>query len=125
LAKKKTTRRGGDVPSNVSAPPAETEELPKSMKYLLEVYKPGSARDAVLLMQSSEPFMSIRPGDLLNPRTWDSRRWPACQDLVGKLLTVVRVEHAIWEVGETVAHKLMVYTEAVADYREARRGFLH
>jgi hypothetical protein len=91
-----------------------------SAKYYIEVYEPGSAADAVLLMESSAPFLAIRPGDLVNPRAFDSRRWPACLDLVGKLLVVVRVEHAIWEVGDMMSHKLMLYTEAVADDREAR-----
>jgi hypothetical protein len=57
--------------------------------------------------------MTIEKGSILNPNFWDV-------DLAGKVLRVMKVEHGIWEAGDHITHKIMVYTEAIEDTPEAR-----
>lgn len=85
-----------------------------TQRYVLEVYTPGRFQDVLYTVESSEPFLTISRGDLLNPRPWNLD--------IGDVLRVTAVEHVIWERESdgTVRHKLMVFTRAEPDVRETR-----
>jgi hypothetical protein len=85
-------------------------ELAKVGKYILEVYKPGSAPsvaaasfntsadDCVKRFESDRPFMSIAKGDLLE-----------VDPSVG-VLRVSDVAHLIWEDHGETKHMIQVFT---------------
>jgi len=81
-------------------------------EYILEIFEPNSANDCLITFKSSNPFMTISPGDLLNPYAWDLG--------IKNLLKVVNVEHIIWISGDEVKHKIEVFTKEVPDARETK-----
>jgi hypothetical protein len=75
-------------------------------EYILEIYLPGSTKDVWISFQSDQPFMDISVGNLINPAVWkDYGGGPKTK------VSVVGVEHLIYEVGEKVGHKMLIYTE--------------
>lgn len=97
------------------------------MQYELHIYPPnGIGGDVCGVLQSTQPFMSIQRGDILNPRTWNEHwsqiytQTPECPH--GFLLRVIGLEHQIVQMkDETITrHVIMVYTQAVDDVEESR-----
>jgi hypothetical protein len=95
------------------------------MEYQLEIYRPGSCDSSgiVRVFSAPVPFLPIRPGDLLNTKTWGKVEWP--------LLRVVNVEHLISETSPggidpsgSFTHRVLLYTESVPDVPETRRKTL-
>ena len=86
----------------------------KTTEYILEVYEPASADDAWITFSSSNPFMTISAGDIVNPGVWPGSQSPM------KVLRAINVEHIIWESRAQVKHKVMVFTEEVEGTRELR-----
>ena len=84
-----------------------------SKKYMLEIYRPNNADDVWVVFESDTPFMAMSKGDILNPGIWDDSHAPM------KVLKIVNVEHAIWDV-TGLKHKIMIYTEEVEGTRELR-----
>ncbi len=85
------------------------------MKYILEIYQPGSLDTAWVHIRSDHPFMTISAGELLNPGLWEGSQSPM------RILRVRNVEHAVWETSRerghrqnAIGHKIMVYTEEVS-----------
>ena len=92
------------------------------MEYQLEIYRPGSCDSSgiVKVFSTAVPFLTIRPGDLLNTKTWGKIEWP--------LLRVLSVEHLISETSAGgidpsgfFTHRVLLYTESVPDVAETRR----
>ena len=75
----------------------------KPMRYVLEVYEPGSARVTWVVFESSSPFQTIQRDDIINPGVWPNSHAPS------KVYKVSEVEHAIYEGNDQITHKLMVY----------------
>lgn len=86
------------------------------MKYILEVYEPGSMDDVWVTFETSQPFVSISAGDIINPGLWENSQSPM------KVLRAVTVEHILWEIDGATKQKVMVFTEEVDGTRELRRG---
>jgi hypothetical protein len=91
----------------------------KTAMYELEIYRPDSGRDVCVKFTSASPFQAIHVGDILNPREWDATA-PVPDEVQGKVLLVKGVEHFIYEAGETINHKVMIYTTARLDREGAR-----
>src|SRR5689334_7018039 len=85
----------------------------RAMKYMLEIYEPGSARDIQAHFDATGPFLSINRGDLINLRSTD-------QGPTRGSLRVVGLEHIVWGSGDDARHKLCVFTELVEDNERAR-----
>jgi hypothetical protein len=79
----------------------------KLTEYSLEIYMPGSDDNLWMAFSSPTPFMAIHVGDIINPSIWEGSQSPM------KVLRATGVEHAIWELGGNVKHKIMIYTEEV------------
>jgi hypothetical protein len=97
------------------------------MEYQVKIYRPGNADDdaCLKLFTSTAPFLPIRVGDLLNPSTWGEAASS------GRLLRVRNIEHLISEKSAggidpsgTILHKILVYTERIADTAESRNRML-
>ncbi|MBI5798382.1 MAG: hypothetical protein HZB10_00430 [Candidatus Yonathbacteria bacterium] len=88
-------------------------KLTEMTEYHLEVYEPGSAEDVLTIFKSINPFMAIKPGDLLGPYVWGA--YPP-----GAALRIINVEHGVWEVGGKITHKILVFTEEVEGTPELR-----
>jgi hypothetical protein len=88
----------------------------KENQYMLEIYLPGSAEDVIATFESHQPFIVIAEGDLINPRLFDA----GYDQVAGKLLRVVRLEHMIWKGEDSLKHKVCVMTEAIEDDHESR-----
>ena len=73
--------------------------------YKVEIYYPKSRKDIFHTFESSDPFMAIGKGDLLDPSEW-AGTWSAI-----RLLRVIEVLHVLREKDEQIEHKAMVYTE--------------
>ncbi len=86
--------------------------MAKPVEYILEIYEPGSLDGCWMVFNTSNPFLNISAGDIVNPGLWPNSQAP------NKLLRVTNVEHFIWESQVRVAHKLCVFTEEVPDGRE-------
>jgi len=87
-------------------------------EYILEIFLPGSADDVWMKFSSPTPFMTISPGDIINPGVWEGSEAPK------KVLRVVSVEHIIWEApGSDMKHKIDIYTKEVEGTRELRLGY--
>lgn len=86
-------------------------------RYILEVYQPGSMYDALVVVESDMPFMTIQMGDIINPRSFEN-----VVDFLspGTVLRVVGVEHVIWEGQGVAKHKLCVFTKEAPDTAEER-----
>jgi hypothetical protein len=92
------------------------------MEYQLEIYRPGSSDSGgiIRVFSASVPFLPIRVGDLLNTKTWGKDvEWP--------VVRVLNVEHLISEntaagidPGGRITHRVLLYTESVADKPETR-----
>lgn len=90
------------------------------VEYHLELYGPGDARTPVLFCRTEAPFLPFHKGDLINPHNFEDVNLDITMDDV---LRVIGVEHIIWEIkGSHFAHKVMVYTETVANTPETRLG---
>jgi hypothetical protein len=74
----------------------------KPIRYLIEVYEPGSETDVLMSFSAGQPFQAVSVGDWLVP-------FPLGD--VGDKVKAVRVQHLIWESDDQVSHKLMVFTE--------------
>ena len=83
------------------------------MEYILEIYEPESADNVWAMFSSESPFMTISPGDILDPGVWEGSKPPI------RLLRIVNVEHLIWDM-EGVKHKILVFTKEVEGTREIR-----
>lgn len=81
--------------------------------YTLEVFEPGAAKTVLFTLESSQPFLPICAGDLINPRAWEGV-------YEGKILRVVTVEHLIWRFGKVLKHKILVLPEWVEDTASVR-----
>jgi len=77
----------------------------KQVKYVLEIYEPGNVLDKMKTIESSSPIY-IATGDFIAAGAWEGFR-------VSDRFQVVAVDHGIWEVGDVVIHKLMVYTKRI------------
>ncbi len=77
------------------------------MNYILEIYEPGSEKDLWVSFSSPTPFMNINVGDFINPGIWPNSQAPM------RILRAINVEHAIWEIGGKIAHKVKVFTEEI------------
>jgi hypothetical protein len=86
----------------------------KSIKYVLEVYKPLSVDDVWISFTSQNPFISIHVGDIINPGLWEGSEAPQ------KILRVLNIEHAIWETRDHITHKVMIFTEEVKGIRDLK-----
>jgi hypothetical protein len=86
------------------------------MEYLLEIYEPGSFDDVWMTFTSSQPFVAISVGDIVNPGLWPDSRSPM------KVLRVVAVEHIIWESEGATKQKVMLFSREVDGTRELRAG---
>lgn len=82
--------------------------MAKRIEYHLEIYEPGSKRDALKVFQSDVPFPAFTAGDLLRILLDSS-------ESAGSYLRVVQVEHMVWEVEDHNSHKLLVYTERISE----------
>ncbi|MGA2516891.1 MAG: hypothetical protein ABSG44_10090 [Thermodesulfobacteriota bacterium] len=80
----------------------------KQIEYILEIFRPESVDDVWVTFNSSSPFMPISVGDIINPRLWPGSEPPQ------KVLRVLNVEHIIWELNDTVKHKMLIFTDEVA-----------
>ena len=85
----------------------------KQNVYLLEVYPPEDVDEPLCMIQSSMPFGSIHQGDFIEPLPWLKQ----APELKG-LLEVLTVDHLIFESGNELHHKVMVYTKAVDKSRK-------
>ncbi len=97
------------------------------MEYQVKIYHPGSTGDdaCMKLFTSTAPFLPIRVGDLLNHSSWGEAASP------GRLLRVRNIEHVISEKSMggidpsgTILHKILVYTERIADTADTRNRML-
>jgi len=87
----------------------------KKIEYTLEIYRPKSVDDVWTTFNSPGPFMAISVGDIINPGSWPGSESPQ------KALRVLNVEHIIWELNDTVKHKMLIFTVEVAGTRDLRR----
>lgn len=81
---------------------------------MLEIYEPMDADTVFARFDTQSPIMSIAKGDIVNPGTWPGSQSPI------KVLQVCSVEHILWCNGETVAHKICVFTKELENTRELR-----
>jgi hypothetical protein len=58
----------------------------KKVEYILRIYRPKSADDVWTTFNSSNPFMKISVGDIINPGIWPDTESPM------KVLRVLNVE---------------------------------
>jgi hypothetical protein len=96
--------------------------------YELEFYAPDrtSRDDIVCLIRSSEAFLPIQTGDLINPRLWSPGALEMLRNFCpdGMLLKVLGVEHMIQELqDQLILHKICISSTAIPD-APAARGFL-
>jgi hypothetical protein len=84
------------------------------MQYQLEIYRSGHFGDGgcIKSFSSTDPFMLVRVGDLLDSRTWGEA---ACGS---NFLRVLNVEHCISEKTSpgidpsgAILHRVLIYTE--------------
>lgn len=85
-----------------------------SKKYIVEIYTPNSANDVWALFESDTPFMAISKGDILNPALLVGSQSPM------KVCRVINVEHILWDHGDGVKHKILIFTEEVEGTQELR-----
>ncbi len=90
----------------------------KPVTFNLQIFAPGDADDPPLSIDSSTPFMPFQRGDIFSPRYGD--HFSHVDEVKGKLLRVVTVEHGLQEFDENIRHYVRVYTEAVPDDEGAR-----
>lgn len=84
----------------------------KPVKYIVEVYEPGSTDTIANRFDSVSPLMPIRVGELIHPVRWSA------EDAPHLALRVTEVEHVIENFGDYIMNKVMIYTERV-DYRQS------
>ena len=89
----------------------------KKIEYILEIYRPKTVDDLWIVFNSPSPFMAISAGDIINPGVWPGSESPS------KVLRVLNVEHIIYELKETVKHKVLIFTDEVAGTRDLRKMF--
>ena len=93
------------------------------IEYTLEIYAPGATEDPILVAQSTTPFMTIRTGDIINPKSFDTFAFPD-PDISG-VLRVVNVEHILWRTEWRteklgIKQKICVFTKEEPDTIETR-----
>lgn len=88
----------------------------KITEYILEIYEPGCTEDVCIVFNSSNPFIAINVGDILNPTTWPNAE--SAKDV----LRVVNVEHLLWEINGDIKQKILIFTEAVQNTEDLRSG---
>src|SRR5262245_9496532 len=104
----------------------------KPVEYQLQVYWPGSADDVAITFNAGQPFQAIRPGDIINPRSWTTPEWspasgkgkyvpPPWEEIKG-VLVVVAVEHVLMELPDRARHRMMIFTELAPDTAQTRVG---
>ena len=86
----------------------------KKTEYIVEIYMPMSIETVWVTFSSATPFMNINAGDVVNPGLWPDSRSPQ------RVLRVILVEHALWEINNVTKHKLMVYTEEIEGIRDLK-----
>ncbi len=77
----------------------------KQVKYVLEIYEPGNVLDKMKTIESSSPI-HLSVGDFIAAGAWEGFR-------VSDRFQIVAVDHGIWEFGDLIIHKLMVYTKRI------------
>ncbi len=82
----------------------------KPMRYRLQVYLPGESSDPVIIIESAGPFMTFQRGDFIDPRAWDSGKWPGVESLKGKVLSVKKITHHVTELDGFTKHSISIYT---------------
>lgn len=88
----------------------------KITEYILEIYEPGSTRDVCITFNSSNPFIAINTGDIINPATWPNAESTA------NVLRVVSVEHLLWEIKGDIKQKILIFTEGIPNTEESRKA---
>jgi hypothetical protein len=93
-----------------------TEELPKSVVYILEIFEPNSIDTVLITFETNSPFMAINRGDIINPNIWPTAK------TLEFILQVTNLQHIIWDspMDNCVKHKLCVYTKQVPNTRSLR-----
>ena len=89
----------------------------KPTQYILEIYAPGSVSDVWATLRSTTPFGAIARGDILHPGAF-----AGCEIAPESIPIVTGVEHLLSGTEAGVAHKICVYTNAVANTPELRQG---
>ena len=77
----------------------------KQIQYVLEIYEPGNVLDTMKTIESATPI-HIATGDFIAAGAWEGFR-------VSDRFQVVAVDHGLWEIGDVVIHKQMVYTKRI------------
>ncbi|MCX8119197.1 MAG: hypothetical protein N3G78_14865, partial [Desulfobacterota bacterium] len=72
------------------------EPIQKTVRYVLEIYKPMNVDDLWMKFESPSPFMAIHVGEVINPGLWPGSEAPQ------KVLRVLHVEHAVWEINDRI-----------------------
>ena len=92
------------------------------MEYQLEIHRPGTydSQGCIKTFTAAAPFFSIRIGDLLNTKTWDTP---------GKMASVAHRDDRAFDlrglacgidpVGR-ITQRILLYTESVPDTAETR-----
>ncbi len=86
----------------------------KVTEYILDIYHPDSPESVWVSFTSDTPFIPITAGDYISPAfTYDrNQAEPEFESSEGSGLRVTKVEHSIISRdGNTISHKLMVFTE--------------
>ena len=79
----------------------------KPVQYHLEIYEPGGDAEVLVSLSASQPFGRISVGDRIDPRAWDG-------STVADRLEVTGVEHAVWDGGGHIVHKVLIFTRTMA-----------
>lgn len=78
------------------------------VRYLLEIYSPGSVDSLLANFEANSPFAPICKGDLINTRSWYGGE-------AIKLVKAVGIEHILLESDTRTTHKVCVFTEQIED----------
>jgi hypothetical protein len=79
----------------------------KPVRYIVEVYEPGSTDTVANRFDSLSALMPIREGELISPVRWSP------EDAPHLALRVTEVEHVIENFDDHIMNKVMVYIERV------------
>ncbi len=87
----------------------------KVTEYIVDIYQPDSPGIVWVSLASDTPFQSINAGDYISPAfTYNQNQREPDFKSSGSGLRVSKVSHSIISSdGQTISHKLLVFTEEV------------